>query len=277
MTTSKSFKNIFYTLIILTTSTYAADSNQQLLDKVINGNQRTASFAVRDGFRHPAAVLDFFAVKADSSVVEIWPGGSGWYTEILAPYLKQSGKFYAAGYDPELKSPYYQNNLKAFTKKLAQDPASYDAVKVTVFNPEKSLEIAPAGSVSHVLTFRNVHNWKGRGDKAVANAFVIFYKALKPGGVLGLVEHRMPESFHPKADDRSGYVKQSYIIEMANNAGFVLDAQSEINANPKDNANHPKGVWTLPPNYRLKQQDHAKYEAIGESDRMTLRFIKPKK
>ncbi len=268
------FKLLSLCFIFYSSFGFSVEQSDSNLLKAINGKHRTVNYVARDTARHPIATLKFFGVEADSTVVEIWPGGGGWYTEILAPYLKDNGKLFVAGYDPELKLDYYIKNTKKFAQKLASDQAVYGAVMMTAFNPEKNLEIAPQGSASHVLTFRNVHNWKGRGDKVVANAFAIFFKALKPGGVLGLVEHRMPESFNPKDDDRSGYVKQSYVIKMAEQAGFILDAKSEINANPNDTADHPKGVWSLPPSYRMKDVDRQKYEATGESDRMTLRFVK---
>ncbi len=253
---------------------FSASDNQTQLQQALQGKHRTPAYAARDGARHPAETLAFFGVQPDSTVVEIWPGGGGWYTEILAPYLKQKGTLYAAGYDENLKIPYYQKNRKKYEAKLAANPEVYSKVKISTFNPMQMIQIAPQNSADFVLTFRNVHNWKNAGEMAVANAFKTFYKALKPGGVLGLVEHRMPETVADKKDDKSGYIKQSYVIAMAKQAGFVLDSQSEINANPKDTADHPKGVWTLPPSFRNKEIDRAKYEAIGESDRMTLLFKK---
>ena len=268
--------SLLLTILMLSSTVSSASDAQQQLQQALSGKHRTLAYAERDVSRHPAETLAFFGVQPDSTVVEIWPSGGGWYTEVLAPYLKQKGTLYSASYDKNLKIPYYQKNQKRFEEKLAANAEVYSKVKISTFNPMETIEIAPANSADFVLTFRNVHNWKNSGEKAVANAFQTFYKALKPGGILGLVEHRMPESFADKKKDRSGYIKQSYVIAMAKQAGFVLASQSEINANSKDTADHPKGVWTLPPSYRNKEVDRAKYEAIGESDRMTLKFIKPK-
>ncbi len=275
LTTGFFLTSLFISSLTISSCTFASDKKTNALQQAISGKHRTESYVARDGSRHPQKTLSFFGVKANDTVVEIWPGGGGWYTEILAPYLKHDGKFYAAGYDASVKVKYYQDNRKKFEDKLAGNKAVYDNVIISTFNPKRKLGLAPPGSADFVLTFRNVHNWKNAGEEAVSNSFNSFFKALKPGGVLGVVEHRMPESFTPEKDDKSGYVKQSYVIMMAEKAGFVLLEKSEINANSKDSANHPKGVWTLPPNFRMKQVDREKYQKIGESDRMTLKFVKP--
>lgn len=229
----------------------------------------------RDIYRHPLETLQFFAVEPNMSVVEISPGG-GWYSNILAPYLKDNGQLYAAHfYIDENTRPYFKQSRQAFEQKVAENK-SYNKVIVTSFDPINALEVAPKGTVDRVLTFRNIHNWYMRqGEQGIHNAFLAFFTALKSGGVLGIVEHRLPENADDDMQQSSGYMKQSYVIKMAEKVGFKLLDSSEINANPKDNAHHPKGVWTLPPRLRLGEQDKEKYLAIGESDRMTLKFIKP--
>jgi len=245
------------------------------VEKAVKHKDRPETQVKRDEYRHPAETLAFLGIKPEMTVVEISPGG-GWYTNILAPLLKDKGQFYAAHfYVDENSRDYFKNSLNNFKQKIKQH-APYKNIQVTSFHPTKALDIAPAGSADMVLTFRNVHNWYMRhDDTGVENAFNAFFKALKPGGVLGVVEHRMPESFDMQDKKKSGYVKQSYVIEMAEKAGFKLAASSEINANPKDTADHPRGVWTLPPRLALDDQDKDKYLAIGESDRMTLKFVKP--
>lgn len=228
----------------------------------------------RDMYRHPAETLSFFGLQPNLTVVEILPGG-GWYTSILNPILSTKGQLYAAHFHPYEGAPgYYARSLAGFKEKVANDPL-YKGIEVTEFHHIKAHDIAPEGSADMVLTFRNVHNWyMGDGDEGVEQAFAAFYKALKKGGVLGVVEHRMPESQDQVANKNSGYMKQSYVIAAAEKAGFVLEASSEVNANAKDTADHPKGVWTLPPRLANGDVDREKYVAIGESDRMTLKFVK---
>lgn len=253
-----------------------ANAGTSALDAAVKHKDRPAAQAARDNARHPAETLGFFGIKPDMSVVEISPGG-GWYTNILAPLLKDKGQFYAAHfYIEENTRDYFKKSRAKFEQKV-KDHGPYNNIKVTSFDPIKSMDIAPPGSTDMVLTFRNIHNWYMRhDDTGVQNAFQAFYIALKPGGVLGVVEHRLPENLSDEEMKKSGYMKQSYVIKMAEKAGFKLAAKSEVNANAKDTAQHPKGVWTLPPRLRLGEQDKAKYMAIGESDRMTLKFVKPK-
>jgi predicted methyltransferase len=246
--------------------------NTGRLKAAIAGDHREAKNRARDIFRHPLETLSFFGIKPEMTVVEIYPGG-GWYTEILAPYLKGRGRLYAASWDKDSKRRNIQKWLKRYHAKLAARPDVYGGVTVTELSPAKTV-IAPAGSADLVLTFRNIHNWMKLGyDRTV---FEAMYTALKPGGVLGVVEHRGNPEVWPDPQALSGYVNQEDAIELAKDAGFELVAMSEVNANPKDSRNHPKGVWTLPPSLRLKNKDRDKYLAIGESDRMTLKFIKPK-
>jgi predicted methyltransferase len=251
----------------------APDRSTALLDQAIAGTHRSEANRARDKYRNPKATLAFFGIKPNMTVVEVSPGG-GWYTEILGPYMASGGgTLYAAAANPAA-SERAAKAVADLKTKLAATPATAK-VQVTSFGKDHYDSLAPAGSADAVLTFRNVHNWHMAGF--APQAFQAFYKALKPGGVLGVVEHRLPES-RPDADQmKSGYMKRSEVVKMAEAAGFKLAAESEINANPKDTADHPEGVWTLPPNYRLGDKDREKYAAIGESDRMTLKFVKPAK
>ena len=258
-------------LLVFTQSSLAKDSNT--IQAVMSGSHRSTEHKARDIYRHPQQTLEFFAIKPDMTVVEIWPGGAGWYTEILAPYLKNHGKLYAAHFAADSDIPYFQKNLKKFIDKTKAQPETYNDVVLTELNPPNKLSIAPKGSADRVLTFRNVHNWIKR-DTA-GEVFKAMFQALKPGGILGVVEHRNSATQPQDPKAKSGYVTEEYVIALAKKAGFELLAQSEINANPKDTKNHPEGVWTLPPTLRLKDQDREKYIAIGESDRMTLKFLKP--
>lgn len=243
------------------------------LQDAIKGDQRTPANVARDQYRHPEETLKFFQIEPNMTVVEIWPGG-GWYTEILAPLLKDDGVLYTAHFAKDSKSNYFKNSRKKFEEKLEANKETYGKVKLTEFVPGGEREIAPAGSADAVVTFRNVHNWMGGNNEQAA--FKAFFKALKPGGVLGVVEHRAKPGTSREGMGNSGYMTQDYVVKLAENAGFVLEEASEVNANPKDTADHPKGVWTLPPSLRLGDEDKDKYMAIGESDRMTLRFRKPK-
>lgn len=239
------------------------------LTEVLASDHRSPENKWRDRYRHPAETLAFFGLRQDMSVVEIWPGG-GWYTEVLAPLMKGKGKYIAAGFDPDGGEGMKQG-VAAFDRKLKARPDLYSETVVTALSQQKN-EIAPAGSVDMVLTFRNAHNWLVMGFEDAA--FASFYKALKPGGVLGVVDHRIAKA---KEDPKfaNGYVSEEKIIQIAEKAGFKLVAKSEVNANPKDTRDHPGGVWTLPPNLRQGDKDRDKYTAIGESDRMTLKFVKP--
>ncbi len=259
----------------------ASDSASELKEKSASSliqasinNPLRGDNAKRDAARRPAETLEFFGLKPDMTVVEIWPGG-GWYSEILNPVLAKEGKLYAAHFHPYDGAPgYYTRSLSGYQAKVESN-ILYKGIEITEFHPTKAKDIAPEGSADMVLTFRNVHNWyMSDADNGVTEAFKVFHKALKKGGILGVVDHRMPESFDQVKNRRSGYMKQSYVIEAAEKAGFELVASSELNANPKDTADHPRGVWTLPPTFALKDENRSKYAEIGESDRMTLKFIK---
>ena len=251
------------------TATAVADP---ALQAAVASSTRDPKNVLRDQYRHPAQTLAFFGVKPDQTVVEITPGG-GWYTEILAPYLKDDGQYVAAMYDPAIPNqPQYRyRQSEAMAKRLA-DTGVYGKAKVLNFDP-KAPDFGPAGSADVVLTFRNAHNWV---DDGTADAyFKAFFDVLKPGGTLGLVDHRAKPGTDIEKMKTSGYLTEALVIELAQKAGFKLDAKSEINANAKDTADHPNGVWTLPPSNQHDAKDDAKYKAIGESDRMTMRFVKP--
>lgn len=238
--------------------------------QALNGDHRSAKNKARDQYRHPVETLNFFGFKPTMTVVEITPGG-GWYTEILAPALKGSGKLYGAHYPDTGEDSYASKSRKKLERKLASN-AVFSEMVLTDFVPRKQSQLAPAGSADLVLTFRNLHNWQ---DAGVEQVFKDAFTALKPGGILGVVEHRLPAGLSP--EKAVGYVSETKTIKQAKAAGFRFVAASEINANAKDMAQHPKGVWTLPPVLKLGEKDKAKYLAIGESDRMTLKFAKPEK
>lgn len=260
--------------------TAAADDHSDAIEAAVAGEHRTPEFVERDVFRHPAATLAFFDVEPGQVIVEIWPGG-GWYTEVLAPIaadksrVAEEGQLYAAAFsDTAPNQPDYRERLnRTLRDKIASDADVYANVTVTNFHPPEETDIAPAASADRVLTFRNVHNFVSAGT--AESAFKAFFKALKPGGILGVVDHRAKPGTDFETMKRSGYVTEALVKEIAEDAGFEFVAASEVNANPKDTADHPRGVWTLPPSLRLGEEDREKYLAIGESDRMTLKFRKP--
>lgn len=243
------------------------------LDAAIAADHRTPAYVERDRYRHPKATLEFFGLKSNLTVVEVWPG-RGWYTEILASYLRERGHYYAAGFAISAEdTPKYMRDITVdFASKLAERPDLYSGVTVSELGKPDRWTACPPGGADLVLTFRNVHNWVA-GDYE-NEMFKAFHAALKPGGVLGVVEHRARPATSREVMKESGYVTEAYVIELAEKAGFKLVEKSEINANPMDTKDHPEGVWTLPPSFALKDKDREKYAAIGESDRMTLRFVK---
>ncbi len=233
---------------------------------------RSAAELARDQYRHPAETLMFFQVEPSHTVVELWPGG-GWYTAILAPYLKNNGQLIAAHFPADSEISFFQKSRAAFNKRFLLQPELYGNIYVTELAPPQKLKIAQAGEADRVLTFRNVHNWmRNRQEQAV---FDEAFRVLKQGGILGVVEHRAPDSFSRDEMVETGYVTESYVTQLAINAGFVPAGHSEINANPKDSRDHPHGVWSLPPTLRGGDVNRAGFMAIGESDRMTLKFRKP--
>jgi len=249
-----------------TAEAMAADAK---LAAAVASPSRAAANAARDRFRHPAASLEFWGVRPGQTLIEIAPA-NGYWSEILAPYAKATGGRYIAA---EGKAG------QALPAKFS-DKAVYGDISYTVFN-DKSGPLGPPGSADLVLTARNIHDWMwtpGYAEKGMAD----FFAVLKPGGILAVEDHRADP--RPQIGDaHDGYVATATIVNMAKKAGFVLDASSEINANPKDSKDHPFGVWTLPPARQSAPNgqadnpkfDHSKYDAIGESDRMTLRFRKP--
>lgn len=241
------------------------------LTQAIAGDHRSAENKARDQYRHPKETLEFLGFKSNMTVVEITPGG-GWYTEILAPALKGSGKLIGAHYPDTGEDNYYSNSRKRLEKKLAGNDV-FSEVELSNFVPKKASELAPAGTADMVLTFRNLHNW---GDEGVQQVFMDAHKALKSGGILGVVEHRLPKGVEEN-DMNRGYVSVDKTVAQAKAAGFKLVGSSEVNANAKDKASYEKGVWTLPPRLALGDKDKEKYLAIGESDRMTLKFVKSAK
>ncbi len=241
------------------------------LDAAIAGDWRSAENKARDQYRHPKQTLEFFGLKPTDTVVEITPGG-GWYTEILSPYLWSKGSYIAAIANSE-SSEYNKTSNERFRAKLAADPAHYESAKIVEFDP-KAPNFGADGSADVVLTFRNVHNWVGAGTAEAM--FKAFNAVLKPGGTLGVADHRAADDATPESMKNSGYLTTASVVKLATDAGFTLVESSEINANPKDTRNHPEGVWTLPPTLALKDVDRDKYLAIGESDSMTLKFMKPK-
>jgi predicted methyltransferase len=242
------------------------------LDDALAGNHRSEANRARDAFRHPRETLLFFGLRPGMTVVELWPG-DGWYTEVIAPVVNASGRYYAAQYEPNPANSFISGALQRFDAKLKGRPDLYGGAIVSAFGPAGG-DIAPPGSADLVVTFRNLHNWMARDFQGQALATV--YRALKPGGTLGVVEHRGNAAVTQDPKAASGYVNEAYAIRMIESAGFRLVAKSELNANPRDTKDYPEGVWTLPPTYRLGERDRARYTAIGESDRFTLRFEKPR-
>ena len=245
-------------------------NDQSTLTQLLKAPYRTQANVVRDVYRHPIETLTFFGVKDSSTVVEILPGSRGYYLEILAPYLKDRGVYIAANRD-ENAAPRYLEDHQKFLARLKEDESVFAKVKVTKFNADRH-DIAPAGSADFVLTFRNLHNWLERNE--IDGALRAFHKALKPGGVLGVVDHRGRTDLPQEAQMKFGYVREDVAIKLIEKAGFKLAATSPVNNNPKDTKDYPYGVWTLPPSYRLGDKDRAKYQAIGESDRFTHRYVK---
>ena len=268
---------LLLTSALLATTAFAApqivsdtSGTDAAITQALKGSWRDPANAARDQYRHPKETLEFFGLAPSMTVIQLWPG-SGWYTEILAPVLSAHGQLIDAAVPA--KGYGESDGTVRYLEKLKANPAVYGKVKVIDFAPPEKMDLGAEGSADMVLTFRNAHNWEG--DHQLLAVFQAAFKVLKHGGVLGLTDHRaaagktVAETFH------SGYMPTDYIIQVAEKAGFKLSGQSEINANPKDTKDYPKGVWTLPPTYTLGDKDRAKYAAIGESDRMTLKFVKP--
>ena len=263
----------FLALALLATACAATPADtSSALDAALAGAQRSAADRARDPFRHPKQTLEFFGLRDDITVIELWPG-AGWYTQLLAPVLREHGKLIVAHFDPK-QTGYYGRTRAAYDAMLKANPALYDRVQVLDFQPPALMDLGPPASADLVLTFRNLHNWM-QAD-ALEPVFLAAFRVLKHGGTFGIVEHRADASADDATVAKTGYVREAYVIKVAEQAGFELVAKSEINANPKDDRDHPEGVWTLPPTLRMGEKDKEKWLAIGESDRMTLKFLKPK-
>lgn len=245
------------------------------LEQVLQGPQRSAANRARDIYRHPRETLEFFAIRDNQTVMEVWPGAGGWYTEVLAPLLRGRGRYIAAGYDPSADSKFTQDSVRTFRAKLDAAPEVYDKVEVAALQFPAALAPVPPGSVDLIVTFRNLHNWIARDEVAPAMLAAMF-AALKPDGVLGVVDHRADPAVPADPRARLGYVNEQFAIDLIERAGFEFIGSSEINANAKDTRDYDQGVWTLPPTWRLGDRDRDRYAAIGESDRFTLRFRKPR-
>ncbi len=277
MNIKKSTQLTFLLIIAIANSQLANADNhdgaaQLTIEQIMVGGHRSAANIARNESRHPVETLEFFGLAPDMTLIEIGPSG-GWYTEILAPYVREHGKYYGAHFSPNSTSAGQRRNLEAFEANIAADPEQYGRVTIRHLLPPHEVAIAPAQSADMAMTFRNVHNWIMAGLEH--EFFEAFYAALKPGGVLGVVEHRAQPNAGMEVMRTTGYVTEAYVKELATAVGFEFVESTEINANPTDLTVYPEGVWTLPPNYRLGDIDRAKYAAIGESDRMTLKFVKP--
>ena len=244
------------------------------LDAAIAGSQRSAANKARDVYRHPKQVLLFFGFKPDMTVVEIWPD-TGWFAEILAPALRERGRYVAAQYalNHRTSTSDRREVRAAFEAKLKTEPASYDRVVLSELAQPDRLAMVPPGTADMVLSFRSVHVWAYGGYED--EMFKAVFDALKPGGVFGVTDHRAPADWSRRKQVNAGYMSEAFVIAAAQKAGLRLDGKSEVKANPKDTKEYSKGVWALPPSLAYGDADREKYLAIGESDRMVLKFVKP--
>lgn len=271
-------QRLFSAVIVLLfsmTTMAGGHSPGERIAKAMAGEHRSEANVARNVYRHPVETLEFFGLDDGMSVMEIWPGG-GWYTEVLAPAVRGHGTFVIATWDPavEGQAEYRYSLPKKMQQTFAANPEIYDQVETVYFSPPESASLGEADSMDMVLTFRNTHGWVNAGQ--AQDIYNEFARVLKPGGVLGVVQHRAAAGTDPAETAKMGYVSEDAVKAFATNAGLVFEASSEVNANPKDTRDHPKGVWTLPPSLSLGDEDKEKYLAIGESDRMTLRFRKPR-
>jgi predicted methyltransferase len=252
--------------VALPVSALADKPAKDALHGAVASTKRSARFVARDQYRHPEETLRFFGIEPTMTVVEIWPT-QGYWAEILAPMLRERGRYIGA----LQAAPNYR---KASMDLFASDAARFGKVTTVTFDPRQPADLAPAGTADAVVTFRNVHNLVMGGEDQAAQAFALYFRALKPGGTLGIEEHRLPEASDAAKEKSSGYLKRSTVVRLAEAAGFELAGESEVNAKPRDPADGP--VWRLPPSLRGDEKDRDKYLAIGESDRMTLKFVKPR-
>jgi predicted methyltransferase len=254
-------------------SVVKAQDSDAIIRLAVENSQRSAKSQARDVYRHPVETLNFFGLRPNMNVVELWPGG-GWFTEILAPLLADKGKLTVTNFDPTSPDKDTAAGAKRFNEKLAANPKVFGKVQVATINPPTQLRLGSDGSADMVLTFRSIHNWVSAGYEA--QVYKAAFNVLKSGGILGVEEHRAAAGVTDGAKSAdNGYMPEAYVIKQIEAAGFKLIAKSEINANPKDTKNYKGGVWTLPPTLALGQENRDKYLSIGESDRMTLKFVKP--
>ncbi len=273
----KAFLNISFALtvsalgLLATNLAHGADVNkkvQKQLEAAVNGSWRAPENTARDKYRHPLETLAFFGIKPDATLIELFPGGKAYYAEILAPFLHDHGQYIAVNGANESENAGQK-------EKFAADPNHFGKIKILSLTPS-TINFGPENSADYFLTFRNVHNFAAN-NSGQENLFKEIFKVLKPGGILGIEDHRAAEDKTFEDVKDSGYLPEAFVIAEAEKAGFKLEARSDINNNAKDTKNYPKGVWTLPPTYAEGDKDRAIFAAIGESDRMTLRFMKPKK
>jgi len=268
----KLLQTIYMILVsLMLSSTVLAGDTSAELDSVIQVSQRDAKIVARAVYRFPNETLMFFDLQTDMKVLEILPV-RGWYTEILAPLMKDSGQLTVASFGDTHQTKYLRNIHIGFMKKINADTDTYGKVEVVAFNKSGYLAEIPDNSMDMVVTFRNTHNWIRRGG--IEEIYAAFNRVVKPGGILGVVQHRADKGTDAKITAEKGYVPESYLINLVEDAGFELVKKSDINSNLADSKDYPEGVWSLPPTYREKDKDKAKYTAIGESDRMTMKFIK---
>ena len=258
-------------ILVACATTSTRQSTALELDRILAGTQRSEANRARDRYRHPKETLLFFGIRPHTRVLEVWPE-PGWYTEVIAPLVHDKGQYYAAVIPSDPGSRNIENRLDTYRAMLASRPDLYGKVEVVTFPPDGS-DMLPPNSLDMIVTFRNIHNWMARD--VAQQAFATMYKALKPGGVLGVVEHRGNPAIPQDPRAKSGYVNEEYAIRMIEAQGFKLRGKSQVNANHADTKDYEQGVWTLPPSYRLGDKDRQKYAAIGESDRFTLKFEKP--
>jgi predicted methyltransferase len=270
--------------LLAAASCWASDlSVEARIERAMLGDHRSEANMARNAYRHPVGTLTFLGLQDGMNVMEIWPG-AGWYTEVLAPVMRHHGQFIVAAYDADVPDqPQYRYRLQMeLLDKFSARADVYDQVAIVPFSPPASTSLGAADSIDLILTFRNTHGWIG--DGIADSVFAEFARVLKPGGILGVVQHRAATGADPVKSAETGYVPEAAVIELARKAGLFLEARSEVNANPRDSRDHEGGVWTLPPGLALCEEIEieaelaacqAKYQAIGESDRMTLRFRKP--
>jgi len=275
---------VIFAALLAAAASWASDLPVEArIERAMLGDHRSEANKARNVYRHPVGTLTFLGLQDGMTVMEIWPGG-GWYTEVLAPVIRHHGQLIVAGYDPDVPGqPEYRYRLQAnLLDMFSAHPEVYDQVAAMPFSPPTSASLGAADSIDLVLTFRNTHGWISDG---IAEAvFAEFARVLKPGGILGVVQHRAAANVDPAKSAETGYVPEAAVVELARKAGLYLEARSEANANPRDSRDYEGGVWSLPPGLGMCQDIEAEAEisacnerfmAIGESDRMTLRFRKP--